>query len=172
MQAITDNSLYWAKTDKDAIIPTKSDENAGYDIYANLKEDYIVIPPCKTKLIPTGIACAVSEDYYLQVQERGSTGSKGIKYGAGVIDSGYRGEIFIAITNVNDMCLYIIKEGVDYTKIDSLTYTGGIIYPASKAIAQLVVHNVPKMAPKVIEYEELLNIPSERGANSLGSTGK
>ena len=89
---LLENQLLFAKVKEGAIIPTKTEENAGRDLYACFDEDYIVIHPLETKLIPTGIATAFSPNYYAQIQERGSTGSKGIKYGAGVIDSGYRGE--------------------------------------------------------------------------------
>lgn len=171
MEVITDNTLYWAKVRENAIIPTKADENAGYDIYACFDEDYICLNPNETKLIPTGIACAVSEDYYLQVQERGSTGSKGIKYGAGVIDSGYRGEIFIAITNANSVPLCICKD-MDAVIVEVYPYVRSVRYPAEKAIAQLIVHDVPKMNPQEISYDELKTIPSERGDGLLGSTDK
>lgn len=194
---INDNDLCFAKVHPNAIIPTKEDENAGYDIYACFDEDYIVIPPHSTKLIPTGIASALSEKYYLQVHERGSTGSKGMKYGAGVVDSSYRGQIFVCINNVNDTELVISKltkeELFDkYGTYDELydfnfiKYGDGefdmiyeddplydpIIYPYSKAIAQLVVHEVPKMDVKEISYEELKTIPSKRGTGALGSSGK
>lgn len=170
MESITDNSLYWAKVKEDAVIPTKNDENAGYDIYACFEEDNVLIEPNETKLIPTGIASAVSKEYYLQVQERGSTGSKGIKYGAGVIDSSYRGEIFIAITNTNAIPVCIIKDGTDKPNI--YPFVKCIYYPYEKAIAQIVVHNVPVMNSKEITFEELQSIPSERGDGALGSSGK
>lgn len=163
-----ENSLYFAKIRPEAIIPSKKDEDAGYDIYACVDKD-IVIEPHETKLIPTGIAAAVSEGYYLQVQERGSTGSKGMKYGAGVIDSGYRGEIFIAISNVND-CPILISSPENCEKFNHLGQ--GIGYPKNKAIAQLIVHNVPKMDVEEISYEDLQNIASTRGTGSLGSSNK
>lgn len=159
-----DNILYFAKMKDKAIIPSKSDENAGYDIYACVDDD-ILLHPHETKLIPTGIAACVSENYYLQVQERGSTGSKGIKYGAGVIDSGYRGEIFIAITNANDKPLCFASDPNVYND-------NYIVYPLSKAIAQLIVHIVPRMEVKEISYEELSSIPSKRGTGAIGSSGK
>ena len=112
------NKLYWAKVRPNAIIPTKNREDAGYDIYACFDEAYIMIPPHTTASIPTGIACAVRDKYYLQVQERGSTGSIGMKYGAGVIDSSYRGEIFIVITNTNDVPIVIAsKEKMSEVKL-------------------------------------------------------
>lgn len=198
MIELKDNDLYFAKVRSDAIIPSKDDENAGYDIYACFDEDYMIIPGHKTGLIPTGIAAAVSNKYYLQVHERGSTGSKGMKYGAGVVDSSYRGEVFICINNVNLNDIVISKldkkELFDkYGETDDFTgerfirygedefdlifeeddvYYKPIIYPYSKAIAQLVVHEVPVMNKKEISYEELKEIPSKRGAGSLGSSGK
>ena len=204
MIELHDNDLVFAKVRPDAIIPSKDDENAGYDIYANFEEDYLIIPPHKTTLIPTGIASAINDNYYLQVHERGSTGSKGIKYSAGVIDSSYRGEIFVALTNTNSVEVIISKLTLDelatkygisnkygtYIRYD-LKYGEGnayiidssvntpitegltaIIYSYTKAIAQLVVHEVPKMNVKEISYDELKEIPSKRGTGSLGSSGK
>ena len=190
---LKDNDLLFAKVKPNAIIPSKEDENAGYDIYACFDEDFILIPPGDTKLIPTGIASALSEKYYLQVHERGSTGTKGMKYGAGVIDSGYRNEIFICINNINNVEIIISKldkeelfkkYGQEYYEDEiGIEYDNGlyafkdgeypaIIYPYSKAIAQLVVHEVPKMDVKEITYEELKAIPSKRGMGALGSSGK
>ena len=100
--------IIFAKVKENAIIPSKEEENAGFDIYAcwdGVEKKDKIIKPHTTKLIPTGIACALPINYYFQVEERGSTGSKGIKKSAGVVDSGYRGEIFIAISNVNDKYL-------------------------------------------------------------------
>ena len=53
---IYDDELYFAKVKPNAIIPSKRDEDAAYDIYACFDDDYLVIPPHKTVLIPTGIA--------------------------------------------------------------------------------------------------------------------
>ena len=200
MIELKENDLYFAKVNPNAIIPTKEKENAGYDIYACFNKDFLVIPPHSTKLIPTGIASAISDKYYLGVAERGSTGKIGMKYSAGVIDSGYRGEIFIGLSNINDVpiviskltreeleenygkigygeTIYMTEEEYedliyleDYEEYDNLTC---IIYPYSKAIAQLIVHEVHnEVEPKEISYKELQSIPSKRGTGSLGSSGK
>lgn len=167
-----DNVLYFAKVRPTAIIPSRTEENAGYDIYANFDqmEDVtaMVIGPFQTALIPTGVASAISNDWYLQVEERGSTGTKGIKKSAGVVDASYRGEIFIAVTNVNDKNLIITKE------VDKVTITADTIkYPYSKAIAQLVLHRVHNEVPtEEITFEELQSIPSTRGTGSIGSSEK
>ena len=200
MIELKENDLYFAKVNPNAIIPTKEKEDAGYDIYACFDKDFFIIPPHSTQLVPTGIASAISDKYYLGVAERGSTGKIGMKYSAGVIDSGYRGEIFIGLSNINDVpiviskltreeleenygkigygeTIYMTEEEYedliyleDYEEYNNLTC---IIYPYSKAIAQLIVHEVHnEVVSKEISYEELQSIPSERGTGSLGSSGK
>lgn len=161
------NDLVFAKVRPNAIIPTKDNGNAGYDIYANFEADCFCIPAHSTKLIPTGIASAMTDKYYLNVAERGSTGSIGMKYSAGIIDSSYRGEIFIAICNANNIPIFISNTVDKVEKYDSAIY-----YPYKKAIAQLIVHEVPEMNVKEVTYEELLKIPSKRGTGALGSSGK
>lgn len=73
----------FAKVRANAIIPSKRDSDAGYDVYANFEEEYIIIQPQTSKLIPTGIASAFSPDYVVLLEERGSTGIKNIKRNAG-----------------------------------------------------------------------------------------
>lgn len=167
-----DNTILFAKVNEEAIIPTKNDEDAGYDIYACFQEDYIIINPFETKIIPTGLASAFSDNYYVQIQERGSTGSKGMKYGAGVIDSGFRGEWKIVLTNTNNKPIIISKVSEEQLKLVSLDNDNFIYYPYSKAIAQAIVHNVPKMVVNEISYEDLKNIESKRGVGMLGSSNK
>lgn len=167
-------NVNFAKVKPDAQIPSKRDEDMGFDIYACFDEDYIVIPPHETKLIPTGIASACDANYGFLVFERGSTGSKGIARRCGVIDSGYRNEWFIGLTNTTDKMLFISKLSEKETYVDY--YNDNIIdsfvYPYSKAIAQALVVPVPKVEVEEISYEELQNIKSERGLGALGSSGK
>ncbi len=165
-------NVYFAKMKTDAIIPSKKEEDAGYDFYACFDEDYILIESNQTKLIPTGIAWASSPEFYLQIEERSSTGSKGIKKSAGVIDSGYRGEIKIAITNANSFPLI-------FTQIDEFTLkekynlsNNALVYNTKKAIAQGVIHRVENMNIKEISLDELLTISSLRGASGWGSSNK
>ena len=154
-----------------AIIPSKKLENAGYDIYACLDEDYMILKPFQTRLVPTGIAWASSPKFYLQIEERSSTGTKGIKKSAGVVDSGYRGEIKVAITNANDFPLVFVKdENVDLSPLNLPENT--LVYCTKKAIAQGVVHRVEELDIHEISYEELASIPSERGDKGWGSSNK
>lgn len=77
--------IYFAKVKEQAIIPTKREEDGAFDIYACFEEDYMIIEPHETKMIPTGLASAFSADYVAILKERGSNGSKGIGQRAGVI---------------------------------------------------------------------------------------
>jgi len=165
-------AMYFAKIKPTAIIPTRENENAGYDFYSCFEEDYIILQPLQTRLIPTGIAWASSEEYYLQIEERSGTGSKGIKRSAGVIDSGYRGEIKIALFNANQKPLIISKISEEEFKKAYPDYSEALVYPYSKAIAQGVVHRVEDMEVKEIPYDELFAIPSARRDGAWGHSGK
>lgn len=165
------DEILFAKVDKQAIIPSKRDEDAGYDIYPCFDEDYRVIMPHETAMVPTGIASAFDKSWYVQLQERGSTGSKGIKYGAGVIDSGYRGEWWIPITNTNTIPVVISKlPERDIKRIVGLKDC--IVYPYSKAIAQFLILPVPVMKIRETTMYDLLLNTSVRGIDCLGSSNK
>lgn len=166
------NQIYFAKLRGDAIIPKKERENAGYDIYATLEDDYLIIPPFKTMLVPTGIAWACSEEYYMQIEERSSTGTKGIKRSAGVVDSGYRGEIKIAVFNANDIPLVFSDIGEEELRKHHPELGEILFYSTSKAIAQGVIHKVEEMQAREISLEALQSIPSKRGDKGWGSTNK
>ena len=160
-------TIYFAKVRPDAKIPTKRVEDAGYDIYANFDDNYEIILPHETKMIPTGIASACSDDYCFILKERGSTGTKGMAQRCGVIDSGYRGEWFVPITNTTDKPIIIFKAGRKPT-----LFTEFIEYPYEKAICQAMLVPVPKTEVKEISFEDLKNIKSERSDGALGSSLK
>lgn len=175
---LKENEIVFAKLRETAIVPTKKIEDAGYDFYANFEDDYFVIKAGETRGVPTGIACAFSSKYYAQVEERGSTGKIGMKKSAGVMDSGYRGEYMIMTYNTNQKPIVISKvsenEIPEEFEIQGETYkkTDVIVYPYTKAICQVVLHEVPVLEEKEITYEELCSIASERGTGRFGSTGK
>ena len=101
--------VYFGKLHPAARIPTKRVEDAGYDLYSVLNHA-VCLSPGETRLIPTGICSSFSSDYVAVVKERGSTGSKGLGVRAGIIDSGYRGEWFVALTNHNSKPLVIAPD--------------------------------------------------------------
>ncbi len=162
--------VYFAKMKADAILPSKKDEDAGYDFYACFEEPFIMLEPLETKLIPTGLAWACSPEFYLQIEERSSTGIKGIKRSAGIIDSGYRGEIKIAITNANDFP--VVFTNISEEELLGKVPENALIYNTKKAIAQGIIHRVEKMEITELPLNELLSISSERSDKGFGSTNK
>jgi dUTP pyrophosphatase len=162
--------IYFSKLNKKAKLPNKLDENAGYDIFACFGENFIKIEPNETKLIPTGIAWACDKSFYMQIEERSSTGVKGIKRSAGVIDSGYRGEIKIAIYNGNNYPIYISNISEENLLKAEKIKGDYLFYSTNKAIAQGIIHRVEKMQVEEIAYEDLLKISSQRKEKGFGST--
>lgn len=163
-------TVKFARVRPTAVIPTKRDEDAGFDIYADFEDDFIIIDPHTTTLIPTGIASACDADYCFILKERGSTGSKGIAQRCGVIDSGYRNEWFVPITNTTNKKITIVKKDTDYIFMKNTS--GYTIYPYEKAIAQALIIPVPKVKVEELTYNELKEIASDRGMGALGSSGK
>ena len=174
---MNNSKLYFARLRQDVIIPSKRKEDGAFDIYANFNEPYLIIQPHDTVMVPTGLISAFSSDYVAILKERGSTGSKGIGQRCGVIDSGYRGEWFIPLTNHNNKPLLIEKDkdrffidkefnSVECKKDDF------IIYPYEKAICQVIMVEVPKLSIEELTEEEILNFKSERGTGKLGSSKK
>ncbi|ONI38455.1 dUTP pyrophosphatase [Candidatus Epulonipiscium fishelsonii] len=160
-------NVYFSRINPNAVIPSKREEDAGFDIYACFEEEYLFFKPHETKLVPAGIASAFSSEYVILFKERGSTGSLGIGQRAGVIDSGFRGEWFVGITNHNSIPLVISKESSEV----NIT-ADEIIYPYKKAISQCIILKLPKTNVVEIQYEELLKFKSIRGTGKLSSSGK
>lgn len=165
--------IYWDLLNLMATMPTKRDEDAGFDIYSDSAED-IILKPSETKFFSTGLRSAFPENYWIEIKERGSTGAVGLSVRSGVIDSGYRGEWRIMLTNVN-------KYPVEFSHgVDKITYVYGkifknkikkVIYPLSKAIAQAVVIPLPNIECKwdraMVEASR-----SDRGKTGWGASGK
>ena len=163
--------LKFAKTRGGAVIPSKRAEDAGYDIYACI-EDTLIIMPHTTEIVPSGIAAAIEPEYCLLLQERGSTGTLGIAQRCGVIDSGYRGEIMVPLTNTTDRPVLLYNPALVSKTVAFVGEIPPIRYPTTKAITQALVLPVPKVDVEEITYDELLAIPSDRGMGRLGSSGK
>lgn len=175
-------NILFARASQDVIVPSKIEENAAFDVYAYFEENYRVFSKHETHMIPTGFYTAFSSEYVAILKERGSTGTKGIEQRAGVIDSGYRGEWLVPLTNGTSKTMIIAKDGTIIEENDLLfdAVTGEklghkdnfIIYPYSKAICQCLMVRVPKVTFEEISVEELKAIPSVRGEGRLGSSGK
>ncbi|HJM82020.1 MAG TPA: dUTP diphosphatase [Nitrospinota bacterium] len=91
------DTLKIKKLDPSAECPQKANEgDLGYDLFA-LKTTSI--PNGTTKLVGTGIAIQFPVGWGGVIKDRSSIAMQGIFISAGVIDSGYRGEVQILITN-------------------------------------------------------------------------
>jgi len=133
------------KIRKDAKLPLyKHKGDAGLDLFSNVD---CVLKPGETKPVPTGIKMAIPEGYVGLVWDKSGISLKGIHRLAGVVDSGYRGEVKVVLTNLFNEP-FVIENGMK--------------------IAQLLIQEVVQV--KVIESEELDDTP--RGEGGFGSTGK
>lgn len=161
-------NLYFFKDDERAIIPTKRKEDAGYDVYMLPTDEPVTVKPGETVSLHTGLKSAFSSDYVLLGRERGSTGTRGLRFSAGVIDSGFRGEILIPINNTSDKDIVLMPK--EYS--DDNSFEDALIYPQTKAIGQLLLVPVIDAEIKEVSAEEYEKFKSERGEGMLGSSGK
>lgn len=155
-----------------AIIPTKREEDAAFDIYCVLEEDYKIIFPGDIFLAPTAISLEFPKNWVFYVGERGSSGSKGLSRRCGIIDSGYRGELFIALNNTSNKPIILYKDEEKFNSIlekNSLQKDKVTPYPLSKGVAQAMLLYAPH-----VDVEEVneLDMNSQRGTGALGSSGK
>ena len=134
-----------------ATVPSSgSAKAAGYDLYACLEAEELVIAPHSTAMVGTGLAAAIPEGYFGGIFARSGLASKqGLRPAncVGVVDSDYRGEFMIALHNDTD------EERVIAGK---------------ERIAQMVV--MPYLSVEFEEVEELNE--TERGEGGFGSTGR
>ena len=143
-------TIKFAKLVDSATTPTGRDEDLGIDFYHYDKRMLTVtLKPHVVYQLPTGIIMAMDEGYGMILKERSSLGSKGVAVRAGVIDSGYRGEVIICLENTTDKDI-----NIDLTK----------------AIAQGVLIPNPKKVIEEYKIEEINAIGSERGVGGFGST--
>ena len=133
----------------DVALPQRAREgDAGLDLAAN--EDALV-GPGERALIPTGLAVAIPDGHAGLVLPRSGLASRQgltLSNAPGLIDSGYRGEVTIAVVNLDPRDPVQIRKG--------------------DRIAQLVI--VPFGEARPTEVEELP--ASERGGGGFGSTGR
>lgn len=161
----SNHKIYYQKIKENAIIPSKKETDGGYDIYSCFKERWKVIEPHTVELIPTGIATSFDRNLVALLRERGSTGTLGMTIRAGVIDSSYRGEWFVAIGNITNKMIFITKN------IDEVAETNNIIYyPYKKAIAQFILTNAYHCESEVVD--DINKFKSIRGEGKLGSSNK
>ena len=125
--------------------PTKGHMNdAGWDLYAF---ETISIPAGATVLVSTGVDIAIPKEHVALIWDRSSMGVKGVHRHAGVIDSGYRGEVKVCLHNTT-------KEPYHIDRGDR--------------IAQMLIQKAPNFIQHVVQELDSTN----RGDGGFGSTGK
>lgn len=159
--------IRFAKLRPGAVIPSKREEDSDYDLYACFDEEEFVIPPFSTRLVPTGLVSAFDSRYGVKFEERGSNTKWCGILQAGVIDSGYRGEWVCAVYNGNPVPVHITKAVSELQRLDDR-----VLVPYARAICQFAVREIPQTQILECTPEEILAVPSARGAGRLGSSGK
>ena len=183
------NKLLIKRIDSRAVLPSKNREDVGYDIYAIIDEEIVVLPPNTGKLFRTGLVVAFPEDYGMFVCNRSGVGSKGLVYGAHVIDSGYRGEVFINLHNISKKIVIIADMGganlVEEMKKEVIKkITDGSLLIDICLNTDMVLDNncIDKSVWRVIvkvEHLDVVEVDNEddlpksvRGKGALGDSGK
>lgn len=121
---------------------------AGMDIFAT-NDDPVILNPGETSAIETGFAIAVPAGYEAQIRPRSGLALKkgiGILNSPGTIDSDYRGEVKIILTNFSRQPFTVSR---------------------GDRIAQMVICPVMR-----VEWDEMKELPdSDRGEGGFGHTG-
>lgn len=137
------------RLDPSAIIPTRAHPtDAGADLYA-LESGYLL--PGQRAAVRTGIAVSIPEGYYGRVAPRSGLAVKsGVDVLAGVLDSGYHGEIKVVLINLSDG---------DECEVFQ--------WEAGAKIAQIIIEKCHD-----VTWNEVDSLDgTERGANGFGSSG-
>jgi len=118
--------------------------DAGLDLFSSI--DY-VLEKGQVEAIPSGIKVAIPDGFVGLVWDKSGVSLKGVHRLAGVIDSGYRGEVKVVMINLSDKPFAIDK---------------------GMKIAQMLVQPITMV--RVVETEDLDD--TSRGEGGFGSTGK
>lgn len=137
---------------EDTKLPTRADEgSAGMDLYAHLNDNYMrVIKPHTTEMISVGFQMETPNNTYGAIFARsGLASKKGLRpaNAVGVVDSTYRGEVFVALHNDTDTPQQIMN---------------------GDRIAQLIIMEYPTIG--IIETDTLSE--TERGNGGFGHSGR
>ena len=138
--------------------------DAGMDVCSAQE---VLIAPGETVIIPTGIKLAIPNGYEIQVRPRSGISFKTplrLSNSPGTIDSGYRDELGIIMTNTSESAFNDKIYDIDTKGNNKGTYR----IRKGDRIAQIVLQVVPKMRFTVVDSVE--SIGSNRGGG-FGSTG-
>jgi dUTP pyrophosphatase len=141
--------------DERAIAPTRNKAtDAGLDLYS-MEDKFIELG--STAVVRTGVSVNIPSGMVGKIEDRSSLASKGLRTGAGVIDTGYNGEVGIVIHNLTSQLAS-----------DPVLHRKGYQVRRGDKIAQLLTYNVETPSVEVVS-----NVwESERGSGGFGSSGR
>ncbi|MCX7610305.1 MAG: hypothetical protein N2043_01800 [Ignavibacterium sp.] len=146
------------RMDKTLPLPfSKYEDNAGWDVFCI--ED-IVLPPMKAietengltfsstpVKVPLNMKVAIPDGFFMKIVGRSGLSSKGLVTATGIVDAGYRGQVFATIYNLTDKEVKLEK---------------------GSRVAQAII--LPYAKVEWIE-EEVDENETLRGTNGFGSSG-
>jgi len=150
---VVSTSLAVVRLDRDLPMPARAhDGDAGVDLYSALD---VELAPGQRALVPTGIAVAIPHGMVGLVHPRSGLAARvglSIVNSPGTIDAGYRGEIKVALINLDPETLIVVHRG--------------------DRIAQLLVQRVelPELV-EVTSFDEAGLADTSRGDGGHGSSG-
>jgi len=151
---------------KDAVLPKYARPgDAGMDVCA---AEEVYLRPGETKLIPTGLKFAIPVGYELQVRPRSGISLKTplrLSNSPGTIDSGYRGELCVIMTNTSPPGSGIDEESAT---LDNPREKGTYKIRKGDRIAQIVLQKLPAMNLNIVDSVDKIGV--DRGGG-FGSTG-
>ncbi len=118
--------------------------DAGLDLFSSID---FVLEKGQVEAIPSGVKVAIPDGYVGLIWDKSGVSLKGVHRLAGVIDSGYRGEVKVVMINLSDKPFAIDK---------------------GMKIAQMLVQPITMV--RVVETKDLDD--TSRGEGGFGSTGK
>jgi dUTP pyrophosphatase len=125
--------------------PTKAYlDDAGLDLYSSNR---IYIPKGEWRIVKTGLIFEIPLGWHMQIHTRSSYGKLKIRCHLGIIDSGYRNEVLVVVSN-DGFEDFVIEEGSKF--------------------CQVLFLPTPEL---YLDEMENLN-DSDRGKHGFGSSGK
>lgn len=132
--------------------PENGNEYSGGWFRGNQLQEMKVIKPGESVLLKTGLRALFPSGFVMEIKNRsGMAAKKGLLVGACIVDSGYRGEIFVNLHNVSS------EEQV--------------VQPGDR-IAQCIFYSVENVVSTEITREEYDEYETSRKDGALGSSGK
>lgn len=143
----THEYVLFSRISDDAVAPSKAyPADAGWDLFTSSQK---TIPPQTRVDVPTGIEAALPRAFWGHILPRSSTLRKhGLQVVTAVIDSGYRGELFVQVYNPTNK---------------------DVVVEIGTRLAQLILHRTEKVIWAELAPGDLP--PGERGNSGFGSSG-